>query len=111
MSCIAPARPQQEEYEKCVPQCIDFAAHILRILEAQYQLVSRSGVIRVDLAAEFKHCAPGQSEEDLVKLQKLPHQWQTTGAGFIVRFFFDEVSATHPSFSRSALRKSLSLTN
>jgi hypothetical protein len=87
----AQERLTHQEYELCLPQCVDFAAHILRLLEDQGQLASRSGVLRVDIGAEFQHCAPGQTEEQLIQQQKQPHQWQATGAGFVVRCFFNEL--------------------
>ena len=74
-----------------MPECIDFCAHILRQLERYCRLVSRSGVIRVNVGAEIKKCEPQQAAmEAMIAQQKLPSQWQK-GRGFIVRFFLSEV--------------------
>ena len=82
------------------PLLIDYSAHILRLCEAHCKLVSKSGVLRVDLGVEFQRCsavnAAGrmESEKQLLDRQKRPKEWQLTGAGFIVRFFLNEVTST-----------------
>ena len=98
-SCCAIDFEQQCQFGLIQPLVIDYSAHILRLCEAHCELVSKSGVLRVDLGVEFMSCtvnAAGRmdTEEELRDRQKQPSQWQLTGAGFIVRFFLNEVTST-----------------
>ena len=92
---------------------IDFSIDILRECEEHCQLVSKSGVLRVDLGAEFIFCDPAQSEEELRaavgKKHQLNQQWHCTGAGFIVRFFLNEVRSMQTMALRCCLVQPLSV--
>ena len=64
---------------------------MLRECESYCQLVSHSTIVRIDVGAEFEVCRGSVSEQQLMERQKTPQQWQTTGAGRIVRFFVKKV--------------------
>jgi hypothetical protein len=91
---------QHGEYGIVLPQAIDFSVHILRLCEEHCKLVSSSGVLRVDLGIEFLHCRKhaddslAESEEHLRARQQHSELWHSTGAGFLVRFFVNEVTST-----------------
>lgn len=80
-------------YHHVLPQIIDYSVHILRLCENHCQLVSKSGVLRVDLGIEFIECEAEQEAEKL-REQLIPELWQSTGTGRIVRFFLNEVTST-----------------
>ena len=68
--------------------------HILKECEHHCKLVSSSGILRVDLGAEFQKCKGGETEAQLRKKQRNPLLWHITGAGFVVRFFLNEVTSS-----------------
>jgi hypothetical protein len=75
-------------YSTILPQLQEFAMHLLRVCEAHCSLVSRSGMLRVDLGVETLH---GVDEDLLLRMQFRPQRWHKTGSGAIVRFFCNEV--------------------
>lgn len=85
-----------------LPQLVDFAAHVLRACENYAELVSSSGLLRVDLGVE---CVEAVSEStltngdsELVSLLHQPEpsrrQWQRSGLGWIFRPFTNEVTSS-----------------
>jgi hypothetical protein len=85
---------QQPQWCASQSQFIDFCVHVLQVCEEYWRLSSYTPMVRIDIGAEFVHCHDhgGCTEAELRGGQKRPHQWQTTNAGFIVRFFVRHVS-------------------
>ncbi len=86
-------QPDVSQYSFVMPQIIDYSVHILRLCEEHCELVSKSGVLRVDLGIEFQSCKDDESEDEVLQRQLRPEQWQRTGTGRIVRFFLNEVTS------------------
>lgn len=93
-------------YHKCLPEMIDYGAHILAHTEDHCKLVSSSGVLRVDLGVEIKPIASDGAAGDVDRMRAIEQQyvakekenigrgWQSTGRGYIVRCFCNEVTSS-----------------
>ncbi len=89
-------------YSTVLPFAVDFAAWILELCEKFCDLVSSSGLLRVDITSvECKYLEDVHNdtpdkriagEKKLRLQQKRPNEWNITGRGFIVRFLLNEVS-------------------
>jgi hypothetical protein len=86
-----------------MPFAVDFACFVLSLCEKHCDLVSSSGMLRVDLtAAEWKPLLNNKpsstnkasiitQEQDLRNSQSSPQEWSLTGGGGIVRYLLNEV--------------------
>jgi len=113
------AEAAQRQLEPCpndiLPQVVDHAAFVLSACESHCQLVSSSGLLRVDVGVEYVLAPPqhivsqtsaGQEfvrwatipEREASELQNIPkahrHQWQCSGLGWIFRVFTNEVTSS-----------------
>jgi hypothetical protein len=83
------------------PLLLEYSRRLLDVCEAHCRLVSRSGVLRVDVGTEFLACTAEKagesrvaSEERLPQRHFCPQQWFVTGHGFVVRFFCNEITSS-----------------
>jgi hypothetical protein len=90
-----------------VPAITSKIHHLMKILQQWNYLISDSGVIRFDFGFEMLPVGSVQNYGDKVAtddieaaeleaccLQSIPEQWSSTGRGWIVRAFLNEVAAS-----------------
>lgn len=96
-----------------MPEIIDFGSTVLAHVESHCELVSNSGMLRVDIGVEFEQVGDdaamqetdiGEEVRERQRAKEQTHiddnykrnreDWQTTGKGFILRCFLNEVTSS-----------------
>lgn len=79
----------------CREKAIVFGDKVLARLNSKIaDLIEDTPILRVDLGMLKKDIADGDTEASLVAAQTHPARWDTTGKGYIVRFFVNEITSS-----------------